>query len=133
MKSFGDEPCLMLSAAPPEEGTGLRHSEAELAPGSAGAEAPDLMPSEQPKGEMAAVLGAGAASSGEALLVQSGSRAMLPMPGRAPVACWWARLPAGPPNRGRNCCSASECLMREGQGRNFPDKLVMNYLKAVTF
>lgn len=34
MKSFGDEPCLMLSAAPPEEGTGLRHSEAELAPGS---------------------------------------------------------------------------------------------------
>lgn len=100
---------------------------------SAGAEAPDLMPSEQPKGEMAAVLGAGAASSGEALLVQSGSRAMLPMPGRAPVACWWARLPAGPPNRGRNCCSASECLMREGQGRNFPDKLVMNFLKAVTF
>lgn len=70
MKSFGDEPCLMLSAAPPEEGTGLRHSEAELAARlSAGAEAPDLMPSEQPNGEMAAVLGARAASSGEALLV----------------------------------------------------------------
>lgn len=36
---------------------------------SAGAEAPDLMPSEQPDGEMAAVLSARAASSGEALLV----------------------------------------------------------------
>lgn len=49
------------------------------------------------------------------------------------MAHWWARLAAGSPNRGRNCFSASESLTREGQGRNFPDKLVMNYLKAVTF